>query len=42
MRIIKRNGAEAEFDVQKIISAVSRANAQVEPPYQLTDVQIRL
>ena len=40
MKIIKRNGAEAEFDVQKIISAVTRANAQVESQYQLTGLQI--
>ena len=40
MKIIKRNGAEAEFDVQKIVSAVTRANAQVEPQCQLTSLQI--
>ena len=41
MKIIKRNGAEAEFDVGKIVSAVSRANDAVEDEYRLTPVQIR-
>ena len=27
MKIIKRNGAEADFDLNKIIKAVSKANA---------------
>ncbi len=29
MKIIKRNGAEVDFDVSKIISAISRANEEV-------------
>ncbi|MBR1409066.1 MAG: anaerobic ribonucleoside-triphosphate reductase [Clostridia bacterium] len=41
MRIIKRNGAEAEFDIEKIVSAVTRANDAVEDPYKLTAMQIR-
>ena len=41
MKIIKRNGAEEDFDISKIVSAVSRANAVVEAQYQLTPVQIQ-
>ena len=29
MKIIKRNGAEAAFDISKIESAITRANAAV-------------
>ncbi|MBQ8081638.1 MAG: anaerobic ribonucleoside-triphosphate reductase [Clostridia bacterium] len=41
MLIIKRNGAEENFDIAKIVNAITKANATVEEPYQLTDVQIR-
>ena len=30
MKVIKRNGAEVEFDIVKIIAAVSKANDVVE------------
>ena len=30
MKIIKRNGSEAEFDLSKIIAAVTKANAACE------------
>lgn len=36
MKIIKRNGSEMPFDNQKIYSAISRANAQVEETELLT------
>ena len=30
MRIIKRNGTEVEFDKQKIVDAITKANNSVE------------
>ncbi len=41
MKIIKRNGAEAIFDVDKIITAVSKANDAVEDKVRMTPLQIR-
>ena len=41
MKIIKRNGSEATFDLMKIISAVTRANNVVEDEDRLTPMQIR-
>jgi len=38
MKIIKRNGAESEFDRKKIVEAISRANLEQAP--ELTDRQI--
>lgn len=40
MKIIKRNGSEAEFDLTKIINAVTKANAACEKE-ELTASQIR-
>ena len=40
MKIIKRNGAEADFDISKIESAVTRANAAVAEQYRMTQTQI--
>lgn len=40
MKIIKRNGSEAEFDLSKIIAAVTKANAACEKE-ELTSSQIR-
>ncbi len=40
MKVIKRNGSEVEFDVNKIISAITKANATVDPDVQLTSTQI--
>ncbi len=40
MKIIKRNGAETDFNIQKITSAITKANAQVESLFQLTSLQI--
>ncbi len=41
MKIIKRNGAEVTFDLEKIRSAVSRANLAVDETHRMTDTQIR-
>ena len=41
MRIIKRNGSEAAFDISKIISAITRANDTVDESLRLTPTQIR-
>ena len=41
MKIIKRNGAETDFDLRKIVSAITRANAAVGEEYQMTELQIR-
>ena len=40
MLIIKRNGSEETFDINKILNAVSKANVTVEGPDRLSDVQI--
>ena len=41
MKIIKRNGSEAVFDIMKIISAVTRANNVVSEDERLSPMQIR-
>jgi len=41
MKIIKRNGSEAEFDITKIISAITKANETVEDGVKLTHLQIQ-
>ncbi len=41
MKIIKRNGAEAVFDIEKIVMAVTKANDAVEEPVRMTALQIR-
>ena len=41
MRVIKRNGAEVEFDIVKIIAAVTKANAATEEDARMTPVQIQ-
>lgn len=40
-KIIKRNGAEVEFDAQKIITAIKKANCEVTDAEKLTDEQIK-
>ncbi|MDD6467383.1 MAG: anaerobic ribonucleoside-triphosphate reductase [Erysipelotrichaceae bacterium] len=40
MKIIKRNGSEAVFDITKIIIAISKANQVVRPDQRLTGSQI--
>ena len=39
MKIIKRNGSEEEFNIEKIINAIRKANSSSDTPY-LTDEQI--
>ncbi len=41
MKIIKRNGAEAGFDITKIIIAISKANDSVEEADRMTPIQIQ-
>ncbi|MFR1190261.1 MAG: anaerobic ribonucleoside-triphosphate reductase, partial [Oscillospiraceae bacterium] len=41
MKIIKRNGAEATFDISKIIMAITKANAAVEESDRMTPRQIQ-
>ena len=40
MRIIKRNGSEVDFDITKIITAIQKANNEVEEAARLTTLQI--
>ena len=40
MRIIKRNGAEVDFDVSKIENAMRKASAEVSPSAQLSEDDI--
>ena len=41
MTVIKRNGTEVDFDIDKIVSAVSKANDSVGEEARLTPLQIR-
>ena len=41
MRVIKRNGAEVDFDIVKIIAAVTKANNVVDEAERMTPVQIQ-
>ena len=41
MNVIKRNGAEVGFDIDKIIHAIQGANRQVPEKKRMTEVQIR-
>ncbi len=40
MKIIKRNGSEAEFDKSKIAIAIGKANEAIEEAYRITPLQI--
>ncbi|MCI8389060.1 MAG: anaerobic ribonucleoside-triphosphate reductase [Clostridiales bacterium] len=40
MRIIKRNGSESDFDINKIIIAIGKANANVDDSIRMTEKQI--
>ena len=42
MKIIKRNGAEVEFDIEKIIGAIEAANNEVVESDRLSDEQIKV
>lgn len=39
-RVIKRNGEEVSFDLSKIISAISKANQEVDPIHRMNEYQI--
>lgn len=41
MKIIKRSGAEMDFDPQKIVIAVKKANDSVVPSERMSDIQIK-
>lgn len=41
MKIIKRSGAEVEFDPSKIIVAVTKANDSVVPSERMSEIQIK-
>lgn len=41
MKIIKRNGSEMPFDIEKIVAAITKANGVVREEEQLTAMQIR-
>jgi len=41
MKVIKRNGTEVEFDITKIITAITKANEAIEEEARLTPMQIR-
>ena len=41
MKIIKRNGTEAVFDIEKISMAVTKANSAVEEKVRMTPMQIK-
>ena len=40
MKIIKRSGAEVQFDIQKIINAIQGANNEVTPTKRLSDEDV--
>ena len=39
-RVIKRNGEEVSFDLSKIISAIGKANQEVDPIHRMNEYQI--
>ena len=41
MKIIKRSGVEADFDLDKIINAINKANASVQEEDRLSEEQVR-
>ena len=41
MKIIKRNGAEAVFDIEKIVMAVTKANEATDEKVRMTPLQIQ-
>ena len=40
MRVIKRSGEEVDFDVEKIVNAIKKANQEVDKLHQLNEYQI--
>lgn len=41
MKVIKRNGSEVDFDITKIITAITKANENVEDETRMTPMQIK-
>ncbi|KGF13791.1 ribonucleoside-triphosphate reductase [Lancefieldella parvula DNF00906] len=41
MKIIKRNGSEVTFEVEKIVNAIAKANAEVSEDQRLTEREIQ-
>ena len=41
MKIIKRNGSEVTFDVEKIANAIRKANQEVPEDERLTEREIK-
>ena len=41
MTVIKRNGTEVTFDIDKIIAAISKANESVEESARMTPMQVK-
>ena len=40
MKVIKRNGSEVDFNIGKIIAAISKANDAAEEAVRMTPLQI--
>jgi len=40
MKVIKRDGSTVDFDRSKIVAAIQKANAAVEPPYRASQEQV--
>lgn len=41
MTVIKRNGTEVDFDIDKIVAAITKANGSIEESARMTPMQIR-
>ena len=41
MKVIKRNGTEVTFDIEKIVAAITKANGAIEESARMTPVQIQ-
>ena len=39
-RVIKRNGEEVDFQLEKIVNAIKKANEEVENIHRMNDFQI--
>lgn len=42
MKVIKRNGSEVDFDLQKVIDAISSANGEIESRNRIDDQEISI
>ena len=40
MNVIKRNGTEVVFDIQKIVAAITKANETIAEDIRMTPVQV--